>query len=61
MTKYNLFLQLLADTNSYQQILQTGIFKENTLKEYIHCTRKARPVSIILIAKILNQNYHLYV
>lgn len=57
--KYNLFVQLLI--NNYSQVVRTGIIKEQTLNEYIQGTRKARPVSIILISKILGQNYNLYV
>lgn len=59
MCKYTLFIQLLS--NNYQQVLQSGVFKKKTLEDYLNSTRKAKPVSIILIAKILGQNYQLYV
>lgn len=61
MNKYNLFIQLLANNNNYQQVLQSGMFKKKSLDEYLQGTRKARPVTIMLIARVLGQNYQLYV
>lgn len=59
MTKYNLFLQLVL--NNYNALLQTGCLKKETLDNYLARKRRARPVTIMLIAQLLNQNWQLYV
>lgn len=57
--KYNLFLQLIS--NNYNTLLQTGCFKKQTVDNYLAKKRRARPVTIMLIAQLLNQNWQLYV
>lgn len=59
MSKYNYFLDLVR--KNFTKLESLGQFKSPTLEAYLTGTRRARPVSIMLIASSLDENWRLFV
>lgn len=59
MNKYNLFLGLINE--NFATLIESGVFKEKTLTDYITYRRRAKPVTIIAATQILHLDFNLYV